>query len=140
MLNVAEQDEQFGNRFELFNQVLKVIGNILFVIACFILVWKGMVYLFDYFFPPSSHSATNIAVRSSVSKLYKYPALILGIIAVLLFVVRIVVMIKLFISPFQILSIIGMAILVKKLWEIAFSKDSASYLGFLKEFGKKIFE
>lgn len=141
LFEVYEQEDQFNNRFELFNRVLKVIGNILFVVACFIILWKGLIYLFDYFFSPTSHDSTTIAIRSAVNKLWwRSPAIVAGIIAIFLIVIRVVVKIKLYISPFQILSIVGMAILVKKLWEIIFSKDPGSYLDFLKEFGKKLFE
>jgi hypothetical protein len=134
IFELYEQETRYTHRFEQFNQILKIIGNILFVVVCFILAWKGLVYLFEYFFPPSSSDSTVIWVRSFFKTgIVKSPVIIAAIISVLIVVVRIVVRIKHYISPLQLVSIWAMAILIKKIWEIAFSNDSESYVDFLKK-------
>jgi hypothetical protein len=134
IFELYEEENRYTRRFEQFNQILKVIGNILFIVVCFILAWKGLVYLFDHFLPATSTNSTVIWVRSVFKTgIVKSPVIIAAIISVLIVVVRIVVTIKHYISPLQLVSIWAMIILIKKIWEIAFSNDSESYVDFLKK-------
>ncbi len=132
----ASEHEQPRN--ETVETILYVAGNILFVIASLILVWKGAFYLYDYFFPPSSYSYRDRAVRTSVDRLIRHPQIILFLIAAALFIVRILVAIKIRIKPFYILSFLGLALLIKKLWVVAFQKDHSSFLNFLEDYGKDL--
>jgi hypothetical protein len=132
--------EQYQPRNEKLNAFLHVAGNILFVIACLILVWKGVFFLYESIFPSNSFDTTNQVVRTNVKQLMKSPWVIVALLAAMLFVVRLIVEIKVYIKPFYILTIIGMALLVKKLWGVAFGNDYESYSAFLNDFVKDIFK
>jgi hypothetical protein len=133
------ETEETNPKNEMMNAIMFTAGNLLFVLTAFILVWKGTFFLYEYFFPAAKFSTTNLAVRTGVSQLIKSPWIVLILIAAFLFIVRLIVAIKVYIKPFHLLSIIGIAILVKKLWVIAFSKDYVSYKAFLEDFLKDIF-
>lgn len=132
------ESEQYQTKNEKVESFLYWVGNILFVIACMVLVWKGVFFLYDYFFPPASYAQSDKLVRTHVSRLLKHPQILILLVAGLMFVVRIIVAIKVRIKPFYILSFIGLAMLVKKIWIITFEKDHTTYLNFLKEFGKDL--
>jgi hypothetical protein len=133
------EQEEATPKNETVNKILYIAGNLLFVIAAFILVWKGTFFLYDHFFPANKYSTTNIVVRTGVGQLLKSPWIILVLIAGFLFVVRLIVAIKVYIKPFHILSAVGIIILIKKLWVIAFNKDFETYKDFLSDFAKDIF-
>lgn len=144
---IGNQIEKIGELFEMeehqprnekLNAFLQIAGNILFVIACLILVWKGIFFLYETIFPSNSFSTTDRVVRTSVKQLIKSPWVIVALLAAMLFVVRLVVAIKVYIKPFYILSFLGMALLIKKLWGVAFGNDYESYADFLKDFAKDL--
>lgn len=134
-----EQEESTPQN-ETLNKIFYTAGNLLFVIATFIIVWKGTFYLYEYFFPATKYDATNMVVRTGVGQLLKSPWIIVALIAGFLFVVRLIVAIKVYIKPFYILSAVGIIILVIKLWIIAFNKDFETYKDFLSDFVKDIFK
>lgn len=139
IIELFEEEESMPHN-EKVNTVLYIAGNLLFVIAAFILVWKGCFFLYEYFFPSTSFKTTDLVVRTSVSQLLKTPWMILFLVAAFLFVVRLIVALKVYIKPFYILSFIGIAILIKKLWGIAFTNDYATYRDFLADFVKDLFK
>ncbi len=134
------EKEEASPKNETVNTILYIAGNLLFVIAAFILVWKGTFFLYEYFFPAAKYSTTNLVVRTGVSQLLKSPWIIVFLIAAFLFVVRLIVAIKVYVKPFHMLSFIGIAILIKKLWVVAFNKDFETYSAFLNDFAKDLFK
>jgi hypothetical protein len=134
------EEEQSMPQNEKVNSILYIAGNLLFVIASFILVWKGCFFLYEYLFPSTSFKTTDVVVRTGMQQLLKSPWMILFLIAAFLFVVRLIVALKVYIKPFYILSFIGIAVLIKKLWVIAFTNDYETYRDFLADFVKDIFK
>jgi hypothetical protein len=139
IFELFEQEESTPQN-ETVNKVFYIAGNLLFVIAAFILVWKGTFFLYDHFFPANKYSTANIVVRTGVGQLLKSPWIIVALIAGFLFVVRLIVAIKVYVKPFYILSAVGIIIFIKKLWVIAFNKDFETYKDFLGDFVKDIFK
>lgn len=138
IVSLFEKEEE--RKIPWLNHAIQVASNILFVIACVILLWKGCVYLFDSYFPPDTYDPVSGAMRSSVSKAIKTPGAIILMLGLFLFVTRIIVALKVYIKPFQLLSVLGLVILGIKLWNIFFDNNYSSYSEFLKNFAQDIFK
>lgn len=134
------QEEESFPRDELINRILKITGNILFVITISIFLWKGVFFLYEHYFPASPYTNARSSFNSTIVGMIKrQPMVAVFLIGATLFVVRIIVAIKVYIRPFYILSFIGIALLIKKLWVVAFTNDYESYKDFLADFAKDLF-
>jgi hypothetical protein len=121
-------------------KAIQVLGNITFVLTTLVLLYKGLFFLLNYLLPEAPADTVNGVMRNAADKiLFGNAHIIIATLAIFLFVTRLILFLKVWLKPFQILALYGAVKAIMELIHVSFDKDIHTFTGFLDSYLKGLF-